>query len=476
MPSNTEAPVERTESNLAVQQAEPVAGTSGMVEADAPAPAARPEATRRTDPPPNGGSVAWLQVSAAFALYWNTLGLLNGFGAFQTYYQEVLLSDMSASAIAWIGSIQIFFLMTGGLVIGPLYDLGFVRSLLIVGTILVTFGFMMTSISTQYYQVLLAQGVCVGLGTSCLYMPAITLVPAYFSTRRARAMGVAAVGSSLGATIYPLVFERLQPQIGFGWTVRVIAFITLAMCCYAIAVARPRATPKNRRGQDKSGFSSLRELATTAQLLDKRYIIQCVAIFFSNVGFFEPLYYLQTYAQSHGMQSDELAKYLLVILNAVAIPGRILPSYVADRVGVLDTYIGISTLTAASVFYWISVTNRAGNIAFSVLYGFFSGSIVTLAPVVLASITSDLSILGTRLGVVAVLKGIGSLIGPPIAGAILGATDSYLGVQLFSGLALIMTALLASVLRVVITRSRVVAEKDDSETGGRAGGVSEKKT
>jgi len=165
-----------------------------------------------------------------------------------------------------------------------------------------------------------------------------------------------------------------------------------------------------------------------------------------------------------------------VILNAVAIPGRILPSYVADRVGVLDTYIGISTLTAASVFYWISVTNRAGNIAFSVLYGFFSGSIVTLAPVVLASITSDLSILGTRLGVVAVLKGIGSLIGPPIAGAILGATDSYLGVQLFSGLALIMTALLASVLRVVITRSRVVAEKDDSETGGRTGGVSEKKT
>lgn len=340
--------------------------------------------------------------------------------------------------------------MTGGLVIGPLYDLGFVRSLLVAGTVLVTFGFMMTSISTQYYQVLLAQGICVGLGTSCLYIPAITLVPAYFTSHRARAMGVAAVGSSVGAAIYPLIFERLRPQIGFGWTVRVIGFVSLALCCYAIAVARPKAKTAKGTGAINQGQASFRALVTMAKLKDTRYIVQCIAIFFSNVAFFEPLYYLQTYAQSHGMRGDNLANYLLVVLNLVAIPGRLIPSYAADRVGVLNTYIGITAFTSASVFYWISVTNRAGNIAFTVLYGFFSGGLLTLAPVVLTSITDDLSILGTRLGVVAVLKGIGSLIGPPIAGAILGSDKHWLGVQLFTGITLALTTAFAMLLRVII--------------------------
>lgn len=101
--------------------------------------------------------------------------------------------------------------MAGGVIFGPLYDLGYARSMLLTGTFLVVFGFMMTSISTQYYHFLLAQGFCVGIGSSCLYIVAITLVPAYFTARRALAMGVATVGSSLGATIYPLIFESLQP-------------------------------------------------------------------------------------------------------------------------------------------------------------------------------------------------------------------------------------------------------------------------
>ncbi|KAI1446290.1 MFS general substrate transporter [Annulohypoxylon stygium] len=426
-------------------------------------PSAEPQSEKKPQPPPNGGWMAWLQVSAAFVLYWNTLGLLNGFGAFQTYYEESLLRNESPSAISWIGSVQIFFLMAGGVFFGPLYDLGYARSMLVAGTFLVTFGFMMTSISTEYYQIFLAQGLCVGIGTGCLYIPAITLVPAYFTTRRALAMGISGVGSSLGATLYPLIFERLQPQIGFGWTVRIIAFINLAMCSYAVVIARPRQKSARTNNPQGLSWASLKEVAKTAELKDSRYVIQCIAIFFSNLSFFEPLYYLQSYAQSHGMEGQNLANYLLVILNAVAIPGRIIPSYIADKVGVLNTYIGICALSAVSVFYWISVNNRAGNIAFSVLYGFFSGSVVTLAPVVLASITDDLSILGTRLGFVAVLKGIGSLIGPPIAGAILGATNSYLGVQLFTGLAISLTAAFAGQLRIVVARHKKI-EKGRSES------------
>lgn len=40
----------------------------------------------------------------------------------QTYYQAHQLADKSPSDISWIGSIQIFFLISGGLVSGPVFD------------------------------------------------------------------------------------------------------------------------------------------------------------------------------------------------------------------------------------------------------------------------------------------------------------------------------------------------------------------
>lgn len=400
------------------------------------------------DPPPDGGFQAWLQVTAAFLLYWNSLGLLNGFGAFQTYYKQDLLSNQNASAISWVGSVQVFLLMAGGFFFGPLFDLGYARSMLVTGTFLLVLGFMMASLATEYYQILLAQGFCVGIGTGCLYIPAITLVPSYFSTKRALAMGVASIGSSLGAALYPLMFERLQPRIGYPWAMRTIGFVALLLCSVATAVAKPRlkrAPVGSGPSASRWSLAGLRQLAHDAQLLDPRYVIQCVAIFFSNLGFFQPLYYLQSYAMTHGTPAS-LAQYLLVILNLTAIPGRLIPSVIADKYGVIATFLVICVITAAVDFYWISVQNQAGNLAFSVLYGFFSSSVVTLAPVVLSSITNDLSTLGTRLGCVAVLKGISSLIGPPIAGAILDASGSYLGVQLFTGVAMSLTAVFTLVM------------------------------
>ncbi|KAJ4252343.1 hypothetical protein NW762_010941 [Fusarium torreyae] len=274
-------------------------------------------------------------------------------------------------------------------------------------------------------------------------------------------MGTAAIGSSCGAIVYPLLFERLQPQIGFPWTVRVLGFVSLALCLYATLVIRQRPVPKRRDLSKKFKPGSAKDLIELAGLLDLRYVVQSIAIFFSNLTFFVPLYYLQPYAQSHGMTDQNLGKYLLVILNAAAIPGRIIPSYIAGKVGVINTYIAICGFTTAVVFYWISVTNEAGNVAFSVLHGFFSGSVVTLAPVVLTAITDDLGMLGTRLGFVALLKGIGSLIGPPIAGAILDGTDDYLGLQLFTGLGFLLTTVLAGQLRIVVTRRKVQMHGSD---------------
>ena len=81
---------------------------------------------------------------------------------YQEYYQTHMLSDHSPSQIAWIGSLQVFFLFSGSLFGGPLFD-RFGAKILWPGALLYIFSVMMTSLCTQYYQFILAQGVLGGL-------------------------------------------------------------------------------------------------------------------------------------------------------------------------------------------------------------------------------------------------------------------------------------------------------------------------
>ncbi len=163
--------------------------TSESEEATAPSP---PTA-------PNGGTVAWLFVLAAFLLFVITWGPASGIGAFQDFYQTDLLADYSPSAISWIGTVNATFLISTGVLTGPLFDRGHVRPLMLLGAAMVVVGQMMLSLSTRYYQVMLSQGFCIGIGAGLIYVPAIAKVNTSFTTKRAIAMGIVTSGASLGA-------------------------------------------------------------------------------------------------------------------------------------------------------------------------------------------------------------------------------------------------------------------------------------
>jgi MFS family permease len=125
-------------------------------------------------------------------------GLMNAFGVFQTYYQLDLLASKSASDISWIGSTQSFLMFVVSIVAGPVVDAGYLLPLLGIGSLLTVFGMFMTSICSEYWQVLLAQAITMGLGFGCLYVPAPTIVSQYFDANTALAMGASSAGSALG--------------------------------------------------------------------------------------------------------------------------------------------------------------------------------------------------------------------------------------------------------------------------------------
>lgn len=121
------------------------------------------------------------------------------FGAFQTYYEEILLPTESSSRLAWVSTICAFILLFSGLITGPLFDHGYLRPLLISGSVLEIFGLMMLSISTKYWQVFLSQGICVGLGGGLLFIPSIAAAALSLQDfRRAKFIGVISSATGVG--------------------------------------------------------------------------------------------------------------------------------------------------------------------------------------------------------------------------------------------------------------------------------------
>ncbi|KAH6650553.1 major facilitator superfamily domain-containing protein [Chaetomium tenue] len=397
------------------------------------------------DQVPDGGLTAWLQVVGSAAILVNTWGVINTFGVFQAYYEADLLRDHSSSDISWIGSTQASLLFLVGVVAGPLYDAGYFRHLLLVGLFLIVLGQFMTSLCTAYWQVMLAQGVAMGIGMGLTFLPSAAIMGQYFSRHRALALGIASAGSPVAGVIFPIVFTRLQPQVGFGWATRTIAFILLAMSAIPIVFMRTRVPPSGKRSLiDRSAFR------------DVPYILFVVAGLFAFLTLYVTFFYLTLFAKSRNVVSDDFAPYLVTLLNTGSIFGRLIPNALADRYGSLNVLIVCIVASAVLAFGWLGIHDIGGSVVYALLYGAFSGAVVSLTPSVIVGLAPDMGRLGARMGLSFVISGIAILIGTPIAGAILGSNDNsqWLGTILYSAFGLIVATAFYCASRFAVYRRK----------------------
>ncbi|KAJ5527709.1 MFS general substrate transporter [Penicillium frequentans] len=114
-------------------------------------------------------------------------------------------------------------------VAGRLYD-GYGRRFpIMIGSFLHLFGLMMTSLSTKYYQSILSQSVCSGIGMLLIITPAMNAPMTHSHNCRALAGGFAIPGSSLGGVVFLLMMNHLLSAIGFAWTMRACTFLILGL-------------------------------------------------------------------------------------------------------------------------------------------------------------------------------------------------------------------------------------------------------
>ncbi|KAL6915278.1 hypothetical protein FSST1_006773 [Fusarium sambucinum] len=392
------------------------------------------------------GFDAWMQVVGAFLIYTATWGLLSAYGSYEKYYETVMLTSTPSTNIAWVGTLQGVILILGGVVTGPIFDRGYFRELLIIGSLITVFGVMMLSLARSYYQVLLAQGVCVGIGSAILYVPSISMVASRFERRRALAVFFSTLGTAVGGIIYPIIFTNLQPRIGFAWTTRVLGFVTLAELIGALAIMLPATRGKLSH--------KVRSLLDPTAFRDPAFMAFCLALFLMWIAYWVPFFLLPLYAQFKAGASSELAFYVLVICNAATIPGRYLAVPMSNRFGPSITMAGFAFTSSILFFGWIGVDTVPSTIVWAVLIALFMGPLSVIYPILVPRLSPNPELVGTRMGISSAAAALGTLIGFPVTSALNDIeAASFWKSQLFNGCCMLAGSVLMIYVHFKTTKS-----------------------
>ncbi|KAF8849585.1 monocarboxylate permease-like protein [Acephala macrosclerotiorum] len=361
-------------------------------------------------------------------------GILNAFGLFEEYYLTYQLRGQSPDNIAWIGSTSAFLQFFAGMFGGPMFD-RFGAKVVRPAVAAYVFALMMLSLCKD-----LRAGILIGLVIGFLQIPAFAAVSQYFDKKRAAAFDIAVSGSSTGGVIIPIALSKMlnSSSLRFRWSARVIGFLItpfLGFACVAI---------KSRLSSRKTDFWIL------AAFKDIRFNLLIFALFFMFIGMWTPLFYILTYAVSRGMSST-LAGYLLAIINAASTFGRVISGVLADKYGRLNIFGIGGIMTGILVFCMDSAHNNTGIIVYSVVFGFFSGTIISGAPAAFSVIVEDTRDMGTYMGMGMAVAGLGGLIGPPVNGAFVERYGEFSQVSMFSGSMCIFGGFIALSTKVATT-------------------------
>lgn len=272
----------------------------------------------------------------------------------------------------------------------------------------------------------------------------------WFNVRRGTASGFAFTGSGLGGVIFPLMMQALLPKVGWGWTMRIVGFVLLVLCILSVSLSRSRLPPR------KGNATSWRDMMPDPRIFwdgTGAMAVTTAGVFLVEWAYFIPIAYVPSYYLARqGLSADEsvsggaaFAYQLLAILNAVSCFGRYLPGYIADKVGRYNTMIVSTLLSLISVMcFWLpdaladDTPSLGLIIAFVVIFGFSSGSNISLTPICIGQLCETQEY-GRYYASAYTIVSFGCLTGIPIAGSLVGATGEgdrkgYWGVIVFTGL------------------------------------------
>ena len=164
----------------------------------------------------------------------------------------------------------------------------------------------MLSLSTEYYQILLSQGIGFGLGAGGIFTTCFVVAGQWFVKQRGLAVGIVSCGSSLGGVILPFLVNRVIEDVGFAGAMRYIALFEGLLLLVACVLVKARL-PRKKWNSNLKWFDA-------KLLTDKSFGLYTLGAYLVMWELWAPFDFISTFAASAGF-APALSIYLIAIIK-----------------------------------------------------------------------------------------------------------------------------------------------------------------
>ncbi|GIZ44841.1 hypothetical protein CKM354_000802700 [Cercospora kikuchii] len=389
----------------------------------------------REDVPPDGG-YGWICTLCVCLINAHTWGVNAAWGVFLAYFLRVsTFRSATHLEYALIGGLSI----SQALMVTPLVALSNekfgTRTTLLIGTFLLSASMLTSSFATEVWQLFLSQGVCFGWGMGCLYITAAAILPQWFSKRRSLAMGLASAGSGFGGLAYNLGAGAGLETLGWRWTYRILAIVTLVTNLTSAILLKDR----NRLVRPSTKAFDVREYARVETWLLITWG------FMTELGFVVLLYSLPNYAQTVGLSSQQGAVVGAMLSLGLGF-GRPLVGWISDVFGRINVATGMTALCGVLCLgLWIPAKSYGVLIIFALLGGTVAGTFWGTVVPVTAEVTG-LQRLPSTFGMICLPIVLPATFGEGVALELVSASG-YVSAQVFTACTFLAGAVAIWLLR-----------------------------
>jgi MFS family permease len=308
----------------------------------------------------------------------------------------------------------------GGILMGRLCDRFGTIVAVAVGAIALTLGFVAAAGAANLWQLAVAQGLLIGVGSSATFGPLIADTSMWFTRRRGAAVGIIASGNYLAGALWPSAVQHFIATVGWRHTYFGIGlFCLVSMAPLALVLRRSSPTGRPNDGvhvtsqrPDDLGLSP----SALQALLALAAIACCVAMSMPQV-------HIVAYCADLGYGPARGAQMLSLML-AFGIVSRLAFGLISDRIGGLRTLLLGSGLQFVALSLFLPFDGLIPLYVITALFGLFQGGIVPSYAIIVREYFAS-NEAGVRVAIVLTASVFGMALGGWMPGAIFDWTGSY---------------------------------------------------
>merc|ERR1712002_252601 len=322
------------------------------------------------------------------------------------------------------------------------------------GAVIAAFGFLIASFGSSMVGIFGGMSLLAGTGFGLMYIPAVVIVAETFNKKRSFAVGLSLCGAGAGqvgmAPLVSWVVDRMGWRIGL----QMLACISLSCVMLALVMRKKDARRTVSATADSNGSEVLEtKRPLLSKVLGKEiaaneyvyvFLVMILADALAVMALYIPYSYLNPVAVAAGV-APQLSSILISGVGVGSVSGRLLAGWMSDQCWCHPLYLTkvVVCLAFPIPFLLAWVDQFWMFICLAILFGFLTGQWIAATSPLLVSMLG-IQQLSQAFGLLTFVRGVASLVSPPLAGVLVDFTINPLFTLYLTGFLLLVAGLVYS--------------------------------